>query len=124
MRQTLDTRARRLYSSQAAQLVQKIQHHLPLHDFALFSQSNSLFFWNRELPPNHLKYRWLPREKTARPASKWPKFPVIHGCQPRPDSPKLTHPPPSLPNCGTAETGEIFRAFGGILQDQVAPETR
>ena len=43
---------------------------------------------------------------------------------PRPDSSELHHPPPSLPNCGTAETGEIFRAVGGVLQDQVAPETR
>ena len=25
-------------------------------------------------------------------------------------------PPPSLPNCGTAETDEIFRAVGGVLQ--------
>ena len=37
---------------------------------------NSLLFRNRELPSNHLKYRWLPREKMARSASKWPKFPV------------------------------------------------
>ena len=28
------------------------------------------------MPSNHLKYRWLPREKMARSASKWPKFPV------------------------------------------------
>ena len=32
-------------------------------------------------------------------------FAVIHGCQLRPDSSELHHPPPSLPNCGTAETG-------------------
>ena len=25
--------------------------------------SNSLFFWNRELPPNYLEYRWLRCEK-------------------------------------------------------------
>ena len=43
---------------------------------------------------------------------------------PRPDSSKLHHPPPSLANCGTAETGEIFRAVGAVLQDQVSPETR
>ena len=43
---------------------------------------------------------------------------------PRPDSSELHHPPPSLPNCGTAETGEIFRAVGAVLQDQVSPETR
>ena len=35
---------------------------------------------------------------------------------PRPDSPNLHHPPPSLSNCGTAETGENFRAVGGVLQ--------
>ncbi len=34
----------------------------------------------------------------------------------RPDSSRLHHPPPSLANCGTAETGEIFRAVGGVLQ--------
>ncbi len=51
-------------------------------------------------------------------------FPVIDGFQPRPDSSKLSHPPPSLANCGTAETDEIFRAVGGVLQDQVSPETR
>ena len=28
----------------------------------------------------------------------------------RPDSTRLHHPPPSLANCGTVETGEIFRA--------------
>ena len=33
---------------------------------------------------------------------------------PRPDSSKLHHPPPSLANCGTAETREIFRAVGGV----------
>ena len=43
---------------------------------------------------------------------------------PRPDSSNLHHPPPSLANCGTAETGELFRAVGAVLQDQVAPETR
>ena len=43
---------------------------------------------------------------------------------PRPDSSELHHPPPSLANCGTAETGEIFRAVGAVLQDQVSPETR
>ena len=31
---------------------------------------------------------------------------------PRPDSSNLHHPPPRLANCGTAETGEIFRAVG------------
>ena len=35
---------------------------------------------------------------------------------PRPDSSKLHHPPPSLANCGTAETVEIFRAVGAVLQ--------
>ena len=35
---------------------------------------------------------------------------------PRPDGSRLPHPPPSLANCGTAETGEIFRAVGGVLQ--------
>ena len=58
--------------------------------------SNSLFFWNRELPSNRLKYRRLPREKTVRSAPKWPNslfFPVIHGFQPRPDSSNLHHPP-------------------------------
>ena len=45
-----------------------------------------------------------------------PCFPVIHGYQPRPDSSKLHHPPPSPVHCGTAETGEIFRAVGGVLQ--------
>ena len=43
---------------------------------------------------------------------------------PRPDSSKLHHPPLSLANCGPAETDEIFRAVGGVLQGQVAPETR
>ena len=43
---------------------------------------------------------------------------------PRPDSSNLHHPPPSLPNCGTAETDEIFRAVGAVLQHQVSPETR
>ena len=42
---------------------------------------------------------------------------------PRPDGSRLPHPPPSLSNCGTAETGEIFRAVGAVLQDQVSPET-
>ena len=35
---------------------------------------------------------------------------------PRPDSSNLHHPPPSLANCGTAETGEIFCAVGGVWQ--------
>ena len=35
---------------------------------------------------------------------------------PRPDSSELHHPPLSLANCGTAETDEIFRAVGGVLQ--------
>ena len=35
---------------------------------------------------------------------------MFQGFQRRPDSSKLPHPPPSLANCGTAETGEIFRA--------------
>ena len=39
--------------------------------------SNSLLFRNRELPSNHLKYRRLPRQKTAGSAQKWPKFPVF-----------------------------------------------
>ena len=76
--------------------------------------SNSLLFRNRELPSNHLRYRWLPRQKRPDQPQKWPKFPVnslffpvIDGFQPRPDSSKLPHPPPSLPNCGTAETDEI-----------------
>ena len=43
---------------------------------------------------------------------------------PRPDSSELHHPPPSLANCGTAETGAISRAVGGVFQDLVAPETR
>ena len=43
---------------------------------------------------------------------------------PRPDGSRLPHPPPSLPNCGTAETDEIFRAVGAVLQHQVSPETR
>ena len=38
---------------------------------------NSLLFRNRELPSNHLKYRRLPRQKTAGSAQKWPKFPVF-----------------------------------------------
>ena len=42
---------------------------------------------------------------------------------PRPDSSNLHHPPPSPTNCGTAETGEIFRAVGAVLQDQASPET-
>ena len=29
---------------------------------------------------------------------------------------ELHHPPPSLVNRGTAETREIFRAVGGVLQ--------
>ena len=33
---------------------------------------------------------------------------------PRPDGSRLHHPPPSLANCGTAETREIFRAVGGV----------
>ena len=36
---------------------------------------------------------------------------------PRPDSSNLHHPPPSLANRGTAETGEIFRAVGAVLQE-------
>ncbi len=39
-------------------------------------------------------------------------FPVLDGFQPRPDSSKLPHPPPSPANCGPAETGEFFRAVG------------
>ena len=35
---------------------------------------------------------------------------------PRPDGSRLHHPPPSPANCGTAETDEIFRAVGGVLQ--------
>ena len=31
-------------------------------------------------------------------------------------APDLHHPPPSLANCGTAETVEIFRAVGAVLQ--------
>ena len=57
--------------------------------------------------------------KTLRSASIMAKFPVnslffpvLDGFQPRPDSSKLRHPPPSLPNCGPAETGGIFRAVG------------
>ena len=95
---------------------------LPISN-SLFGHLKFLLFRNRELPSNHLKYRWLPHEKTARSASKWPKFPVnslffpvLDGFQPRPDSSKLPHPPPSLLNCGTAETDEIFRAVGGVLQ--------
>ena len=38
---------------------------------------NSLLFRNRELPSNHLKYRRLPRQKTAGSAQKWPQFPVF-----------------------------------------------
>ena len=38
---------------------------------------NSLLFRNRELPANHLKYRGLPRQKTAGSAQKSPKFPVF-----------------------------------------------
>ena len=34
----------------------------------------------------------------------------------RPDSSRLHHPPPSLANCGTAETRKIFRAVYGVLQ--------
>ena len=49
---------------------------------------------------------------------------MFRGFERRPDSTRLRHPPPSLPNCGTAETGEIFRAVGAVLQDQVAPGTR
>ena len=48
--------------------------------------------------------------------------PVFRGFQPRPDSTRLRHPPPSLPNCGTAETDEIFRAVGAVLQHQVSPD--
>ena len=43
---------------------------------------------------------------------------------PRPDSSELHHPPPSLANCGPAETDGIFRAAGGVLQGSVSPETR
>ena len=32
------------------------------------------------------------------------------------DSSRLHHPPPSLANCGTAETDGIFRTVGGVLQ--------
>ena len=35
---------------------------------------------------------------------------------PRPDGSRLPHPPPSLANCGTAETSEIFRAVGVVWQ--------
>ena len=45
------------------------------------------------------------------------KFPVFYGVQRRPDSTRLRPPPTSLANCGTAETGEIFRAVGGVLQE-------
>ena len=34
-------------------------------------------------------------------------------------APTCTIRHPVLPNCGTAETREIFRAVGGVLQDQV-----
>ena len=43
-------------------------------------------------------------------------MPCLYGIQRRPDSPRLHHPPPSLANCGTAETVEIFRAVGAVLQ--------
>ena len=39
-------------------------------------------------------------------------------------APDCTIRHPVRQNRGTAETDEIFRAFGGLLQDQVAPETR
>ena len=42
--------------------------------------------------------------------------PVLRGFQPRPDSSGLHHPPHSLANRGIAETREIFRAVGGVLQ--------
>ena len=51
-------------------------------------------------------------------------MPCLYGIRWRPDSSELHHPPPSLANCGTAETDEIFRAVGAVLQDQVSPETR
>ena len=38
---------------------------------------NSLLFRNRELPANHLKYRGLPRQKTAGSAQKWPRIPCF-----------------------------------------------
>ena len=41
---------------------------------------------------------------------------LFYGYQPRPDSSNLHHPPLSLADCGTAETDEIFRAVGGVLQ--------
>ena len=44
-------------------------------------------------------------------------MPCFYGTQPRPDSSELHHPPPSPANCGTAETVEIFRAVGGVLQE-------
>ena len=57
--------------------------------------------------------------------SRCPGFPLNLGhFLPRPDSSRLHHPPISPANCGTAETGGIFRAAGGVLQDSVAPETR
>ena len=59
------------------------------------------------------------------PNSLIPRFSLLFmDSKPRPDSSELHHPPPSLANCGTAETDEIFRAVGGVLQDHVSPETR
>ena len=53
---------------------------------------------------------------------------MFRGFQPRPDSARLRHPPPSLANRGTAETGEVFRAvwrgFPGLVGTRDALEGR
>ena len=69
-----------------------------------------------------LSFRYIaPTTRTAKSSILTPKIAKIPFAEnrdgSRPDSSKLHHPPPSLPNCGTAETGEIFRAVGGVFQD-------
>ena len=71
--------------------------------------------------------------KTLRSASIMAKFPVnsllfpvLDGFQPRPDSSKLRHPPPSLANCGTARDRWVFprgwRGFPGLGGTRDVPE--
>ena len=70
-----------------------------------------------------LSFRYIaPTTRTAKSSILTPKIAKIPFAEP--DGSRLHHPPPSPANCGTAETGEIFRAVGGVFQDQVSPETR
>ena len=81
---------------------------------------NSLLFLNRELPSNHLKYRGLPRQKTAGSAQKWPRIPcfsLLFMVTSRDRiAPTCTIRHPVWPIVALQRRVEIFRAVGGVLQ--------